>query len=301
MAAFASRQAYTRAEVRRLLSVSEQQLRRWETQKLFERREPFGFTDLVALRTLIKLRRNKVPVASIRLALIALRERLTNIDNPLTELKLYAEGKRIQVEIDGQRMEPVSGQLLLDFDSAEIRRLFSFPASRAHERARRQEAALWFEKGLDLEQCGAPVDDILEAYGKAVELDPQSAGALVNLGTIYFHALNWREAENHYLRAIQADPGYALAHFNLGNLYDEKRDQSLAMEHYQAALRLNPNYADAHYNIALLYQTLGEPMKAVPHWKAYLKLDPASSWAGIARRELEKLRAAAVVPGARGS
>jgi hypothetical protein len=37
----------------------------------------------------------------------------------------------------------------------------------------------------------------------------------------------------------------------------------------------------------------------VRHWKAYLKLDAASSWAAIARRELDKLRRATVVPGAR--
>ncbi len=301
MAAFASKQAYTRGELRRLLGISESQLKRWETQKLFDRRDSFGFTDLLALRTLIKLRKNSIPVGKIRLALAALRERLSGVTNPLTELKLYAEGKRIQVEIDGQRMEPVSGQLLLDFDQAEIRRLLSFPANRSGERAKRQEAARWFEKGLDLEQTGAPVEDIIEAYRRAVELDPQSAGALVNLGTIYFNALNWNEAEKHYLRAIEADAEYALAHFNLGNLYDEKRDRMNALKHYQAALRLNPNYADAHYNIALLHQTLGQPMKAVPHWKAYIKLDPTSSWAGIARRELEKLRAAALVHGARGT
>jgi tetratricopeptide (TPR) repeat protein len=72
------------------------------------------------------------------------------------------------------------------------------------------------------------------------------------------------------------------------------------VEHYQHALRLAPNYADAHYNLALLYQGVQQPMKAVRHWSAYLKLDRASQWATIARRELAKLRASVVVPGARG-
>jgi tetratricopeptide (TPR) repeat protein len=64
-----------------------------------------------------------------------------------------------------------------------------------------------------------------------------------------------------------------------------------------AALRISPNYADAHYNIALLYQGARQNMKAVRHWMAYLKLDPSSEWATIARRELDKLREAAVVRG----
>ena len=40
-------------------------------------------------------------------------------------------------------------------------------------------------------------------------------------------------------------------------------------------------------------------MTAVRHWTEYLKLDPASHWSSIARRELAKLRAAALIPGAR--
>ena len=58
----------------------------------------------------------------------------------------------------------------------------------------------------------------------AIELDPQSAGALVNLGTIYFHLRKWDEAERYYRQALDADPSYELAHFNLGNLFDEKGD-----------------------------------------------------------------------------
>ncbi len=95
------------------------------------------------------------------------------------------------------------------------------------------------------------------------------------------------------------DGSYALAHFNLGNLFDETGDRPRALAHYQAALRENPNYADAHYNAALIYQSQGEPMRAVHHWKAYLRLDAGSSWASIAKRELDKLREAAVVRGAR--
>ncbi|MEO7142554.1 MAG: tetratricopeptide repeat protein [Bryobacteraceae bacterium] len=299
MPAVASKPAYSREAVLRVLGISERQLKAWEAQKLLEPRTSFGFTDMLALRTLVKLRNDKVPAARIRQALTALRQRLAGVSNPLTELKLYADAGRVRVEIDGQRMEPVTGQLLLDYDQSEIRRLLAFPKQPSGQHIRRQEAAHWFEKGLELEQTGAPVEDVIEAYRKAVSLDPHSAGALVNLGTIYFNALNWEEAEKCYLQALQADEKYALAHFNLGNLYDEKRDRAKALHHYRSALSLNANYADAHYNLALLYQSIAQPMGAVRHWTAYLKLDRESNWATIARRELDKLRHAAVVPGVR--
>jgi tetratricopeptide (TPR) repeat protein len=303
--AHATKQAYSREEVLRLLVVSERQLRSWEKQNFVPARSSFTFSDILALRTIIGLRDSKIPPAQIRKALDALRARLREVHNPLSELKIYSHGKKIHVQFAGQKMEPLSGQLLLDFDEAEITKLLAFPGHTAteHTAARkhksRVEAERWFETGLQLEQTGAPMEDIIAAYRKAAEIDPTSAGALVNLGTVYFNARNWREAENHYRKALEVDSRYALAYFNLGNLYDERGDRSQALSHYLSALRYQPHYADAHYNVALLYQSTGQPLKALGHWKLYLKLDPNSSWAAIARRELEKLRESTIVRGPR--
>ena len=303
MPAVAAKQAYSREEVRRVLGVSERQLRSWETQGFVSSGASFTFSDILALRTLIGLRASKIPAAQIRRAVAAVRERLREVHNPLTELKVYAQGKRIQVQFEGQKMEPISGQLLLDFDQAEISKLLSFPerspeqGGPARKLKSRLEAEGWFERGLELEQTGAPMEQIVEAYRKASEIDPNSAGALVNLGTVYFNAQQWGEAERHYRQALEVDPEYALAHFNLGNLFDEKGDSVAALAHYLAAIRIHPNYADAHYNVALLYQSTGQPLKAVRHWKLYLKLDPGSSWSAIARRELDKLKDSTIVRG----
>lgn len=285
-----------------MLGISERQLRGWERQELMPHLEQFAFSDLIALRSLQKLRADRVAPVRIRRALRALREKLEGVENPLKEVKVFCEGRKVAVLLDGQKMEAVSGQLLLDFDRKELKTLLAFPPEgrgRAMPSdAKAREAEAWFEKGLELEQTGAPPEEIVAAYERALELDPASAGAAVNLGTVYYHLRRWEDAERVYLRALQIDPAYALAHFDLGNLFDERGDPERAEQHYHSALKIDPNYADAHYNLALLAQTRGDPMKAVRHWKAYLKLDGASSWASIARRELDKLRRAAVVPGA---
>jgi tetratricopeptide (TPR) repeat protein len=297
----AAKQAYSREEARRLLGISERQLKSWEKQKLVDSPLSYGFPELLALRTLVKLRQNKVPPAQIKRALEALREKLRHVENPLTELKLYADGKKIRVEVEGRAMDAESGQLLLNFDQIELSRLLQFPAKDrgAVERDQRLTAERWFQRGLDLEQTGAPVEEVIDAYRKAIELDPKSAGALVNLGTIHFNTHNWTEAEQYYKQALEIDPEYALAHFDLANLHDERGERNKALAHYESALRISPNYADAHYNVALLYQGSNQPMKAVHHWTAYLKLDPSSHWSSIARRELAKLRQATVVPGSK--
>lgn len=300
----ATKQAYSREEVRRLLNVSEQQLKSWERQKFLRPSDHFDFSDLLALRTLIGLRASKIPPLQIRTALAAIRERL-QIGNPLTQVKIYSQGKRIEVQFAGQKMEPVSGQLLLDFDETEIAKLLSFPTRSASEATaagrdkKRKEAEHWFEKGLELEQTGASHEEIIDAYRKATTIDPSSAGALVNLGTVYFNLKLWRDAERYYRRAIEVDPNYALAYYNLGNLFDERGDRNKALLNYLAALKIHPNYPDAHYNIALVYQSTGQSLKAVQHWRIYLKLDPSSSWANIARQELAKLKDTTIVQGRR--
>lgn len=293
---------YTRKEVCRLLKIDGRQLRSWERHELIPELSEYRFADLLSLKTIIRLRESEVPPRLIKQALHALKQHLKGMPHTRDDVRVYKEGRRVRVQIGRQKMEPVSGQLLFDFADGEINKLLQLPplekggAHIAQTLRNKLEADRWFERGLELEQTGAPYEQIIEAYQRAAELDPHSAGALVNLGTVFFNGHAWADAEKHYKKALEIDPNYPLAHFNLGNLYDERGDAAEALFHYEAALKLSPNYADAHYNLALLHQSLGDSKSAIRHWKAYVKLDGSSAWGQIARRELAKLEAAAVVP-----
>lgn len=278
-----------------MLAISDQQLRGWQRHGFIPVAEFFSFSDLIALRALQKLRENRVPSKQIGRALVSLKRKLSDVDSPLSELKIISDGRSITVLIAGQKMEAISGQMLFDFDTAELAPVRAFPAKATRSAVDEKQAEFWFQRGLQLEESDAPISDSLEAYKKAIELNPGAAGALVNLGTIHYHLRKLKEAENYYQKAIDVDPRYALAHFNLGNLCDERGQVEKAFEHYATALKLNPDYADAHYNVALLCEQTGDFLKATKHWKAYLKVDGTSSWAGIARRQLEKLRQITVV------
>src|SRR5258708_36897617 len=104
-------------------------------------------------------------------------------------------------------MGSISGQLLLDFDEAEINKLLSFPGQSTEQTrvSRRpdtkREAEHWFEQGLELEQTGAPMEGIIAAYRKASALHPSSPGALGNLGTVHVNARTGPEAERRSPRA----------------------------------------------------------------------------------------------------
>ena len=297
--------SYARRDVLRLLKIGNRQLRSWERQQLVPELTHYRFSDLLILKRIAKLRAEKANPRLIKEAQRAASKWLQEFPQGSDDVQVYKDGRHIRIQIGKQKLEPASGQLLLDFEEEEIKKLLQLPASQkssgviAEKLRQKLEADYWFERGLELERTGAPLEEVVEAYGKASELDPQAAGALVNLGTVFFNGHAWADAEKYYKKALEVDADYALAHFNLGNLYDEQNDPPSALHHYHEALRIHPHYADAHYNLALLYQSLRDLMQAVRHWRAYLKLDGTSAWAQIARRELEKLEAATVVPGNR--
>ena len=279
-----------------MLDVSERQLKSWETKELIAGGAQFSFGDILALRTLLKLREQHFATKTISRVVLSLRHKLSHIKAPLSELTLHTEGGTISVQLSGSKMDALTGQLLLNFEPAGRGGPATLLAKPKPKRAViDKEAEGWFQHGLTLEETGAPVDEVVNAYEKAVELNPNAAGALVNLGTIYYRMGKLERAENLYLRAVQSDPEYALAEFNLGNLYEERRDPKRARDHYLAAVKLNPQYADAYFNLALVSEQTGEQMRAVGYWNAYLKLDASSSWAQVARKQLERLKQATLV------
>jgi tetratricopeptide (TPR) repeat protein len=287
-------EAYAPDEVRRMLGLSLAQVRSWQKQGFVTKSDAFGFSDLLALKTLKKLKDLRVSASRIQQAIVSLRRMLTDVDQPLAQLRITVDGRRLAVHVSGEKMEPISGQLLFDFDAKEIEKLRSFPVRGAPEAEplaeREQQSEVWFQRGLALEEAGAPATEAATAYRKAIELNPRASGALVNMGTISFRMRKLKEAEDYYLRAAEADPEYPLAQFNLGNLFDEQGHVEEARAYYLSAIRLNPRYADAYFNLALLCERNNEVLRAIGYWQTYLKLDSSSSWARAARKQLDRLK-----------
>lgn len=283
---------YTRAEIRRILGINENRLRSWERRGLAQARETYEFSDLASLRTLQKLRESKIPNNRIVEALGRLRKsNLAGVDSPIGEIRIVSEGRRVVVRLPGEKIEAITGQLLFDFDADGPRPLTTLEPPQAIEPpvAATGDEDHWFRQAQDLEDAGAPIDQVIEAYRKVVECNPQAAGAWVNMGTLQFRQGLLQVAESSYLEALQAYPDYAVAHYNLGNVYDVTDRQEEAILHYREALRLDPDYLDAHFNIALVYGQQRRLSDAIRHWNSYLSRDPSSPWAQAARRNRDQL------------
>src|ERR1039458_6596300 len=173
----APQEEYSRADIRRQFGVTERQLRSWEQRQLIAATESYSFSDLIALQTIVKLREQRIPVRQIGQAIEALRTKLDWIKQPLSELRIVSDGRKIAVHVAGQKMEAISGQILLDFEASSLGGVRSFPDHKSASN-RLRESEMWFQKGLDLEETGAPIERAIEAYTKVLELNPVAAGAL---------------------------------------------------------------------------------------------------------------------------
>jgi tetratricopeptide (TPR) repeat protein len=237
----------------------------------------FSFQDLILLRTAKALIAARVPRRRIRLALQNLREQLPE-NRALTGVRISAQGHQVVVRDGGEVWNPESGQALFDFELAELARgaatlpLRAVPSERPTEVATRPESAAdWHERGIDLEDEGAP-EEAMAAYRRALEIEPGFADAHLDLGRLLHERGQITEAERHYRQALEARPEDATAAFNVGVALQDQDRLREAAEAYEAALAIDQNLADAHYNLSGIYETLGEPEDAFRHLRTYWQL-----------------------------
>ena len=278
-------ESYQRADVLRILRITARQLASWEKAGLVAVVETYSFFDLLQVKKLRDLSAKRVRPAVIRESLRAMLRQVAGMENPLLEAGTFSTGsRRIAFRHRGRAVEPIAGQFLLDFGTPEnvvpAKVKYMRPADTAEE---------YFARGVALEEDPGMQNEAIEAYQKAIELDPRHAAAHINLGTLHYNRRDYAQAEKHYREAIASDARYALAYFDLGNVLDETGRLPEAVETYKRAILLAANYADAHYNLALAYEKLGHPRKALPHWRTYLRMDSSGPWAVHARAQIHKI------------
>ena len=283
--------SYSRQDVSRILQISSHQLQGWERAGLIAQLQNYSFQDLGQLRTLRLLRAEAVSAAAIRHSIVAMKA-VAGMDNPLLEASLVRTGTHLAFRHDGTVVDPITGQLLFDFERLEQ----GYGPSAASETLQLRKPGVNGPRGVQelflaavqAEESGEKIQAI-KLYQQIMEQDPNFAPAWINLGTIRFHLREFNWAEQLYRRATEIDPAYVLAFFDLGNVLDElqRLDESIAA--YRQAIALAPRYADAHYNLALAHERKGEGRSALRHWQAYARLDKDGPWAEHARGQIRKL------------
>jgi tetratricopeptide (TPR) repeat protein len=280
---------YSRADLLRILHITPRQLINWERVGLVAFAEAYSFSDLLEIKKVRDLCAMSVRPAVIRQSLDAMRKQASGVEKPLREAAAWSTGKhRVAFRHQGRLLEPIAGQFLMDFSERE-NVLTSTPVPKSEPSPRENEVAVWFARGIALEEDPNTQPDAISAYHQVLAIEPAHAAAHINLGTLYYNRQDFALAEKHYRHAIEADPRYSLAYFDLGNVLDETGRVQEAISTYKTALQLAPTYADAHYNLALAYEKIREPRKALKHWQAYTRLDTAGAWSVHARSQIKRI------------
>jgi tetratricopeptide (TPR) repeat protein len=180
----------------------------------------------------------------------------------------------VVVQEGGRRWRPDTGQVLLDFEVRDLARKVAPIVRAARARgAAPLDAESWYRWACDLE-AGAPAE-AKDAYRRALALDPDHAGAHMNLGRLLHEAGDARGAELHYRRAHAAPEHRALASFNLGVALEDQELADEALLAYARALEADPHLADAHFNLSRLLERIGRRSDALRHLSAYRRLSRA--------------------------
>ncbi len=284
---------FTQSEIARLLSISPARLRSLDRNGVASPtgrrrgRRVYTFQDLIAVRTAAALLGNKVRLRDVARALHALRENLPKVTRPLAELRIVSDGRRVVVRHDGgQAYEPLTGQMVLDF---EVKSLRDDVVRVLRPTAGRERARTAYELYLRASQLDEDRETMAEAvtlYEEALRLDPWLAIAYTNLGNIHFRRANTAAAEELYRRALQVDPAQPEALYNLGYVMLERGDPESAVPLFKGALQTDPKFADAHFNLAMALEQVGATAEAREYWRSYIELEPAGTWTEIARRHL---------------
>ncbi len=95
-----------------------------------------------------------------------------------------------------------------------------------------------------------------------LQVDPNNAQALYELGDVLADSGNSVEAERYFLKALQLQPRMPEPHLSLEKIYSARADYPKALQHLQAASTLDPLNSTPHYRMAGIYRKLGRAADA---------------------------------------
>jgi tetratricopeptide (TPR) repeat protein len=284
---------FSRREVAKLLGVSETRLRSLDRAKIVSpsgqkgKQRAYTFQDLIALRATRELLEHRVRLRDVARAIGALRQALPRVTRPLQELRIVGDGRRVLVRAEEGTFEPLTGQMVLDFQVQALRDDVVRVLRPETSPARARTAYDLYVQASALDEDPSTYDEAEELYGRAIRLDPTLAIAYTNLGNIRFRRGDEAGAEALYRRAIEVDLRQPEAHYNLGYVMLERGDARGSTAYFERALEGDPRFADAHFNLAMAWEQVGEAGRARPHWRKYLELEPSGTWADVAREHLK--------------
>src|SRR6185295_7506828 len=111
-----------------------------------------------------------------------MRGALPRVTRPLAELRIVSDGQRVVVKSATGTFEPLTGQMVLDFDIKTLRDDVVRVLRPVVGRERARTAYDLYVRGSQLDEDPSTMSEAEGLYRRALELDPWLAIAYTNLG-----------------------------------------------------------------------------------------------------------------------
>jgi tetratricopeptide (TPR) repeat protein/predicted Zn-dependent protease len=118
--------------------------------------------------------------------------------------------------------------------------------------------------------------EAIATFKRAVTLNP-SYGTYMYLGNAYVYAREFEPGVDAYKKAIELNPKMLRAHFQLGIAYDYLRRYDESVKEYSAALKLEPDDESSRYSLALAYVALHNKPAALEQYEILRKINSDSA------------------------
>jgi tetratricopeptide (TPR) repeat protein len=296
---------YSIRDVARILALQESRLRYWMQVGFVGPtvrkggRFYYTFCDLVAVKAAKDLLAAEIPLQRVRKSVESLKKMLPNDTHPASRLRVCSDGNTIVALADDIAFEPIGGQIVMAFNvpsfGEHISEVLAMPRVDPAAPQEVTDSPTEANSGttayrMFVEACAAEDRGDLELaehmFRQAIEMEPNMAAALTNLGNLVYRQGEVEQARRLYERAIEHDPNQPEARYNLANTLEDLGEIELAVAELRKVCAAAPDFADAHYNLGLMLVQLGGTAQAKQHLERYLELDAKSDWASHAREYL---------------
>ena len=177
--------------------------------------------------------------------------------------------------------DPTSAEALYGLGSAFLQQNKSKEARDCFEKTLQLHASYpgtlpnaWNNLGILAAREGN-TDVAIQRFQHALQIDPEHAIALLNLGNAYRQEKDWPEAERALKHALTLNPDDPEANYSLGMVYAQQNDTDRAHEYLEKALAARPAYPEALNNLGILYLRTQRTAAAIRSFEESIRVAPA--------------------------
>jgi tetratricopeptide (TPR) repeat protein len=137
-------------------------------------------------------------------------------------------------------------------------------------------AKAMFELG-NLARLRGDQETALDHYKSAVAAQPENADARNNLASVLMATGRDEDAAAELRAALRSNPRHAAAHNNLGNILAARGRAAEAIDHFRLAIETDPGFREAHDNLAFQLAARGRHSEAIAAYRAAAAIEPRTA------------------------